>query len=226
MAYQPIQTISPEELVDFEDQRRLLEMMLDQSAKKRLMFVQTPPACAERQAFYIWRAFYCERKDIPWCRIDFRGQPYDNPHYTLALAICNQLGLSPDHMAQAVQPLSLYKPADAEATTHIEGNVTDSYVITQVLTTVSLTYEELRQRYMRERLTSAFAADLTNFAIKRSCVACLFDSFEDISAEEENWLLNALLSPIAMGEFKGVMVVVAGRRWQRSSHWRGKIPHI
>ena len=41
MAYQPIQTISPEELVDFEDQRRLLEMMLDQSAKKRLMFVQT-----------------------------------------------------------------------------------------------------------------------------------------------------------------------------------------
>jgi hypothetical protein len=219
MFIQPLQTVSPEELVDFEDQRNLFEMMLDPSAKKRLMFIQGSGMCGKTSLLHMVR-FRCEQANIPCCRIDFRGKSYDNPHFTLVQAICDELGLLPSYMAQALQPLSSSKVVGAQATTSIEGDVTDSSIITQILMTVSLTHGDLRQAYMIDRLMRAFTADLTAFVAKKRSVVCLFDTVEDISAEDENWLLNALLSPIAKGEFKGVMVVVAGRRWPKIEPWQ------
>jgi hypothetical protein len=128
-------------------------------------------------------------------------------------------------MAQALQPFSIYRPVEAEAAAHAEataifrGDVIDSYVFTQILTGVSLTHDDLRQRHMKERLKRAFVADLGGFAAKKGGVACLLDSFEDISAEEEDWLLDALLCPVARGELKGVTIVTAGRRWPKIERW-------
>jgi len=214
MVFQPFQTFFPEELVDFEDQRRLYEGMLDHSAKKRLMFVQASGTCG-KTSFLNMARFHCEQENIPCCWIDFRGKSYDSPHFTLAHEICDQLGLSPSDMAQALQYLSISTPGGSEATMHINGNVSDSNVINQVLMTVNLNHDELRKPYMRERLIRAFIADLRDFASRKGCVACLFDHIEDISTEDERWLLDALLSPIAGAQFKGVMVVVAGRRWPK-----------
>jgi hypothetical protein len=214
----PMQSIFPEELVDFEDQRGLFEGMLGRSPEKRLMFVQAPGGRG-KTSFLRMARFHCEQKGTPWCWIDFHGQPYDNPHFTLALAMCDQLGLSPRHLAQALQPFSIYRPIEVETTTITEGDVINSHVVTQILTGVSLTHEGLRQRYVKERLRGAFIADLGDFVEKTGGVVCLFDSFEGISAEEEDWLLDTLLWPIARGELKGVMIVTVGRRWPKIERW-------
>jgi hypothetical protein len=180
---EPIQSVSPEELVDFEEQQAFFKGMLDHSSEKRLMFVQASGMCGKTSLLRMMR-FLCEKKGTPWCWIDFRGQPYDNPHFTLARVICDQLGLAPRNL-------------------------------TQILAGVSLTHDDLRQRYMKESLNRAFLADLGDFADKKRSIVCLFDSFEDISAEEEDWLLNTLLSPVKRDDLKGVMIVTAGRRWPK-----------
>lgn len=220
MVFTPIQSVSPEELVDFEEQRNLFKGMLDHSSEKHLMFVQAAGMCGKTSLLRMM-SFHCKRENIPCCLIDFRGQSYDNPHFTLAYEICEQLGLQPDCMTKALQPLGAYKPAAAEASTNIGGNVTNSQVITQVLTTINLSHDDLRPQHMRDRLIRAFADDLNNFAARKKRVVCLFDSLEDISAEDENWLLEALLGRIAKGEFKGVIVVAVGRRWPKiePSEW-------
>ncbi len=224
MVFQSMQSVFLDELVDFEDQQRRFEEMLDHSASKRLMLVQAPGMCGKTSLLRILR-FHCEQKGIPRCWIDFRGQSYDNPHFTLARDMCDQLGLSPRHMYQALQPFNTGQSVDAEvaahaeASTEVKGDVIDSYVVTQVLTGVSVTRDDLRQRYMKERLKRAFITDLGDFAVESRGVACFFDSFEDISAEEEDWLLDALLCPIAEGALKGVMVVTAGRRWPEIDRW-------
>jgi len=218
MVFQPTQSVSPEELVDFEEQLKLFKRMLDDPAEKRLMFVQASGMCGKTSLLRMMRR-HCKEKGAPWCWIDFRGQSYDNPHFTLAYEMCDQLGLSPLHLAKALQPLSTYRPVRADATTHIGGDVTDSYVVTQILTGVSSTHEDLQQRYMKDRLKRAFVSDLGSFAAKQEGVVCFFDSFEDISAEEEDWLLETLLRPVAKGEFKGVTIVTAGRRWPKIERW-------
>lgn len=218
MVFQLAQSVSPEELVDFEEQLKLFKKMLADPAEKHLMFIQAPGTCGKTSLLRMMR-LHCKKKGTSWCWIDFRGQSYDNPHFTLAHEMCDQLGLSPRHLAEALQPLSTYRPIGAEAATFIGGDVTDSYVVTQILMGVSPTHENLRQRYMRDRLKRAFATDLGGFAVKQEGVVCFFDSFEDISAEEEDWLLEALLCPVAKGELKGVTVVTAGRRWPRIERW-------
>ena len=127
---------------------------------------------------------------VPYCSIETRGQPYDNPYFTLPLAMCDQLGLSPRHLAHALQPLSTYR---------LQGELDNPYVVAQILSGVSLTHEGLRQRYMKERLRDAFIADLVHLVERQGRMVCLFDSFEDITTEEENWLLDSS--------------VVASRKW-------------
>lgn len=185
----PIQSVSPEELVDFEEQQGFFKGMLDHTSEKRLMFVQASGMCGKTSLLRLVR-FHCEKKGTPWCWIDFRGQPYDNPHFTLARAICDQLGLSPHNL-------------------------------TRILAGVSFTHGDLRQRYMKESLNRAFLADLGDFAEKKGGIVCLFDSFEDISVEEEDWLLNTILSPVKREDLKDVMIVTAGRRWPKieSAEW-------
>jgi hypothetical protein len=218
MVFQPTQSVPSEELIDFEEQLELFKRMLADPSEKRLMFVQASGMCGKTSLLRLMR-LHCKDKDASWCWIDFRGQSYDNPHFTLAHEMCEQLGLSPRHLAEALQPLSTYKPIGAEASTHIGGDVTDSYVVTRIMTGVSSTHEDLQQRYMKDRLKRAFTSDLGSFAVKKEGVVCFFDSFEDISAGEEDWLLEALLCPVAKGELKGMTIVTAGRRWPKIERW-------
>lgn len=205
----PIPYDYPEDLINFDDQRHLFKKMLDQSPEKRLMFIRAPGGRGKTSLLRIL-GFQCELEGIPYCSIDSRGQPYDNPHFTLALAMCDQLGLSPGHLAHAVQPLSVYKP---------HGKMDDANVVSKILAGVSVTHDGLRQRYIKERLRDALIADLGQFVEQKGRVVCLFDSFERVSAEEENWLLDTLLWPVAKRKLKGVMVVTAGHRWPVVDKW-------
>lgn len=205
----PIQDDPTEYLINFDDQRHLFKKMLGDSPEKRLMFIQAPGGHGKTSLLRML-SLHCEQEGIPYCSIDSRGQPYDNPHFTLAVAICDQLGLSPRHLARALRSLSVYRP---------QGEMDNSYTVSQILAGVSVTHDGLRQRYIKERLRDAFIVDLGQLVEQKGRAVCLFDSFERLSAEEEDWLLDTLLRPVARGKLKRVMIVTAGHRWPKVNRW-------
>jgi hypothetical protein len=213
----PVQYDPTEYVIDFDDQRDLFKRMLgDSSAKKRLMFIQAPGGRGKTSLLGIF-GVHCERESIPYCSIDSGEQPYDNPHFTLALVICDQLGLSPRRLAQALQPFSTYSPQEG---------IDDPYTISQILAGVSVTNDGLRPLHIKERLKNAFHADLAELVQQKGGVVCLFDSLERLSGEEEDWLIETLLTPIKKGKLKGVMVVTAGHRWPKGNRWDWQNTHL
>ena len=199
----------PEDLIDFEDQQQLFKAMLDNRPVKRLMFVQAPDGRGKTSLLRIL-SFHSEHGGVPYCSIDNGKQPYDSPYLTLPLAICDQLDLSPRHLARALQPLSTFSPP---------GDVDNPEVVSQIVAGVSLTHEGLRPRHMKERLREAFIADLGDLVEEKGRAVCLFDCFEQISVDEEDWLFDTLLWPVAKDKLKGVMIVTAGCRWPKIKHW-------
>lgn len=200
----PIQTGPTEFLVNFDDERSRFRKMLDGS-KKRLMFIQAKGGRG-KSSLLLMLSVYCQDEGIPCCRIDSKGQAYDNPHFTLARAMCNQLGLSPRNLVKALQPLSVFK---------WQGEIDDPYVVSQILDGVDVTNDGLRQPYIKDRLKEAFTADLGQLVKQKGRVVCLFDSFERVSPDEEDWLLETLLKPVKSGKLKGVTIVTAGHRWPK-----------
>ena len=202
------------EIVDFDEEIETFQRMVAGEDEKRLMFIRAPggrgKTCLLRQM-----REHCRAEDIPYCRIDFHRESYDAPHLTLAREMCEQLSVSPRHLAEALLPLSAYG-AKGEARAEIGGDVTDSQIITQVLIKVSTTDEALRQDYIKQRLKRALAADLST---AEGLLICFLDSFEDVSDEEEVWLLDALLHPVREGELENVIVVTAGHRWPKIEDW-------
>jgi hypothetical protein len=218
MMFQPKRSVPEEELVDFEEQVKLFEKMVSDPAEKRLMFVRALGGRGKTCLLRLMRR-HCRDRDIPCCWVDFRGKSYDSPHLTLAHEICDQFGLLLRHLAEALLPLSARGATAGEVSATIEGDVIGSKVITQILTSVDLKDEMLRQDYMKERLRRAFAADLSDLVGEKKLAVCFLDSFEDVTLEAENWLLDALLCPIREGELQGVIVVAGGQRWPKINDW-------
>jgi hypothetical protein len=211
------------EIVDFEPQLKLFHGMLADPTERRLMFIQAPGGRGKTCLLRLMRR-HCKEQGLPCCWADFRGESYDNPHLTLAREICDQLGLVPRHLAEALLPFSA--PA-TEVSAEVQ-EVRDSKVITagrdviecqQVVMTVSATNENLRERYVKERLKRAFVAELADLAADKGGVVCFLDHFEDVSDEEERWLLEALLYPVRENELRKVVVVTGGQRWPKIDDW-------
>jgi len=198
-----------EEFIDFDDQRQLFKSMLTDAAEKRLMFIQASGGRGKTSLLRML-GFHCEEEGVPYCSIDSRGQPYDNPHFSLALMICEQLALSPCHIARALQFLSVYRT---------EEEIEDPDVVSRILAGVSVTHDGLHHRHIKERLKNAFHSDLGQLVAREGHVVCLFDSFERLSSEEEEWLLESLMWPVASGKLEGVTIVTAGHRWPMINKW-------
>lgn len=178
-----MQSIPTGEFVGFEKQQEIFKGMTDHSSEKQLMFVQASGMSGKTSLLHLIRS-QCEKNPTPWCWIDFHGQPYDNPHFTLTQVLCDQLGMMPHNLNQALEGLSF-------------------------------THSDLSQLPMKETLNRAFIADLNDFAAQNGDIVFLFDSFEDIRAEEEDWLLNTLILPVKRRELRKVIIVTAGRRWPK-----------
>jgi hypothetical protein len=214
-------SVPVEEIVNFDEQIDLFKKMLADPTERRLMFLRAAGGRGKTCLLRLMR-HHCEKQGIPCCWVDFRGEPYDSPHLSLARQICQELRLSPRYLAEALWPLSTHAVGARDVSVRVEGDVMSSNIITaggdvyqceQVVIHVSPTDQNLRQPYMRDRLKQAFGADLSELAAAKRRVVCFFDSLEDISGEEEGWLLETLLCPIAEGELKDVIVVTAGRNW-------------
>ena len=216
--FQPKKSVPEEELVDFEEQVELFEKMVSDPTEKRLMFVRALGGRGKTCLLRLMRR-HCWNQNIAYCWVNFRGKSYDSPHLTLAHEICDQLGLLPLHLAEALLPLSARGATAGEVSATIEGDVVGSKVITQILTSVDLKDEVLRQDYMKERLKRAFAADLGVLVKEKELAVCFLDSFEDVTPEAESWLQDALLCPIREGELQGVIVVTGGQRWPKINDW-------
>jgi len=223
MGSQVVKSVPVSEIVDFEPELELFRDMLVDLSERCLMFIQAPGGRGKTCLLRLMRR-RCEEEGIPCCWVDFRGESYDNPHLTLAREICDQLGLVPRHLAEALLPFS---PLVTEVSAEVQ-EVSGSRIITaggnviecqQAVMTFSATNENLRQRYVRERLKRAFAADLANLAADKGTAVCFLDHFEDVSDEEESWLLEALLGPVRENELKRVIVVTGGRRWPKIDDW-------
>jgi hypothetical protein len=211
------------EIVDFEPELELFRDMLAAPSKRCLMFIQAPGGRGKTCLLRLMRR-HCEGQGIPCCWVDFRGESYDNPHLTLAREICDQLGLVPRHLAEALLPFSA---SVMEVSAEVQ-EVSGSKVITaggsvieceQVVMTVSAADENVRQRYVKERLKRAFVADMADLASDKGGVVCFLDHFEDVSDEEESWLLEALLCPVRESGLRRVVVVTGGRRWPKIEDW-------
>jgi len=214
----PKKSVPEEELVDFEEQVELFEKMVSDSTEKRLMFVRALGGRGKTCLLRLMRR-HCRQQDISYCWVDFRGTSYDSPHLTLAHEICDQFGLLPRHLAEALLPLSARGTTAGEVSAHIGGDVIGSKVITQILTSVDLKDETLHQDYMKGRLKRAFAADLSALVKEKTLAVCFLDSFEDVTLEAESWLQDALLCPVREGELQGVIVVTGGQRWPKINDW-------
>ena len=201
------------EIVDFDEEIETFQRMVAGEDEKRLMFIRERGGRGKTCLSRLMRA-YCRAENISTCWVDFRFESYDAPHLTLAREMCEQLSVSPRHLAEALLPLRAYS-VKGEARAEIGGDVADSQIITQVLAKVSLTDEALRQDYIKQRLKRAFAADLST---AEGLLVCFLDSFEDVR-DEESWLLDALLHPAREGELENVIVVTAGHRWPKIEDW-------
>jgi hypothetical protein len=223
MGSQIAKSVPVSEIVDFEPELELFRGMLADPSERCLMFIQTSGGRGKTCLLRLMRR-HCREQGIPCCWVNFRGESYDNPHLTLAREICDQLGMVPSHLAEALLPFStLVTEVSAEV-----REVSGSKIITaggnviecqRVVMTVNAADENLRQRYVRERLKRAFVADLADLAADKGGVVCFLDHFEDVSGEEESWLLEALLSPLREEELRGVIVVTGGRRWPKIEDW-------
>jgi hypothetical protein len=216
-----VKSVPVEEIVNFDEQMELFERILADPTERRLMFIRAAGGRGKTCLLRLMR-HHCEKQGIPCCWVDFRGESYDSPHLTLARQICQELRLSPRYLAEALWPLSAHAVSAQDVSVRVEGDVTSSTLITaggdvyqceQVVIQVSPTEQNLRQPYMRDRLRQALVADLSELTVAKGIVACFFDSLEDTSGEEEGWLLEALLCPIAEGGLRDVIVVTAGRNW-------------
>jgi len=221
MGSQVAKSVPVGEIVDFDPELKLFLHMLAHPSERRLMFIQAPGGRGKTCLLRLMRR-HCKEQGIPWCWVNFRGESYDNPHLTLAREICDQLGLVPRHLAEALLPFSA---SVTEVSVEVQ-EVSGSKIITaggnviecqQVVMTVSAADENLR--YLRERLKRAFVADLADLAADKGAVVCFLDHFEDVSDEEESWLLEALLSPLRENELERVIVVTGGRRWPKIEDW-------
>jgi hypothetical protein len=221
MGSQVVKSVPVGEIVDFEPELKLFLGMLAHPSERCLMFIRTPGGRGKTCLLRLMR-HHCKGQGIPWCWVNFRGESYDNPHLTLAREICDQLGLVPRHLAEALLPFSA---SVTEVSAEVQ-EVSGSKIITaggnviecqQVVMTVSAADENLR--YLRERLKRAFVADLADLAADKGAVVCFPDHFEDVSDEEERWLLEALLCPLREKELRGVIVVTGGWRWPKIEDW-------
>ncbi len=223
MVSQVAKSVPVGEIVDFEPELKLFRDMLADPSERCLMFIQAPGGRGKTCLLRLMRR-HCEEQGVSCCWVDFRGEPYDNPHLTLAREICDQLGLVPRHLAEALLPFS---PVVTEVSAEVQ-EVSGSKIITaggnviecqKVVMTVSAADENLRERHVRERLKRAFVADLADLAADKGAVVCFLDHFEDVSNEEESWLLEALLCPLREKELERVIVVTGGWRWPKIEDW-------
>jgi hypothetical protein len=88
-------------------------------------------------------------------------------------------------------------------------------VVTSLSAAINLTVsaEVLRQRWVQDQMNRAFLDDLGELLSEKGQAVCLFDSIEQISDEEERWLIEIMLFAVREGQLPGLIVVTAGRRY-------------
>jgi hypothetical protein len=212
--FQPTKPVPVTEIIPFEEELMLFKRMVADPREKRFMFIRALVGRGKTCLLLLMR-HHCKKQGIPWCWVDFRESSFDSPHLTLAREVCEQLAFPAPSLAQALLPLAS-SGTEGKATMNIDGNVTDANIINQILTNVSSADETVRRDSMKPRLRRAFAADLST--VEKTAV-CFFDSFEDVSGEEESWLFQALLGPVQERKLEHMIVVTAGRRWPKINDW-------
>ena len=122
-------SVPVEEIVNFDEQIDLFKKMLADPTERRLMFIRAAGGRGKTCLLRLMR-HHCEKQGIPSCWVDFRGESYDSPHLSLARQMCQELHLSPRHLAKVLWPFSTYAAEARDVSVRVEGDVTSSNIVT------------------------------------------------------------------------------------------------
>ena len=214
-------SVPTDEMVDFEEELELFQQMVDRDTNKRIMLITARSGRGKTCLLRLLRD-RCKQQGVPCAFIDFRGDPYAHPHFDLARRLYVDLGIEPRRLFEAlsVSPIDLF--AGETTGIAIEGCARDVFVDkvagknifenSQLLVNLTVSDDRLGDRFTRELLIDAFIEDVVMVSREKTLV-CLFDSVEDISQVEEEWLIEALLMPMTDNpSWSKVIAVIAGKQ--------------
>jgi len=214
-------SVPVEEIVDFEEEMAFFRQMLDGTSEKRIMFIGEGRGGRGKTCLLRLMRRRCEEQGIPCVYINFEGDPYDQPHFSLASEICLGLGLKPRHFLGVLEAHNLLGGGGVGIS--VEGRVRDlrvgrvagGHIIerSQIAINLTVSAEVLRQRWVQDQMNRAFLDDLGELLAEKDKAVCLFDSIEKVSDEEERWLIEIVLWAVRAGQLPGLIVVTAGRRY-------------
>jgi hypothetical protein len=195
--------------------------MLDEASEKRIMFVGESRGGRGKTCLLRLIRHRCEEQGVPCVYIDFRGGPYDQPHFSLAREICLGLGLTPRRLLDVLEAHNLLHGGSTGI--RVEGQAKDlrvskvagGHIIepSQIAINLTVSAEVLSQRWVQDQMNRAFLDDLGELVAEKGQAVCLFDSIEQVGDEEERWLIEILLGAVRQGRLPGLIVVTAGRRY-------------
>ena len=214
-------SVPVEEIIDFEEEMALFQQMLDGASEKRILFIGEGRGGRGKTCLLRLMRRCCEEQGVPCVYVDFSGEPYDQPHFSLAREICLGLGLTPQHFLGVLEAHNLLGgggvgiSVEGQARDLRVGRVAGGHIIERSLIAINLTIsaEVLRHRWVQDQMNRAFLNDLGELLAEKGQAVCLFDSLEKVSNEEERWLIELLLCAVREGQLPGLIVVTAGRRY-------------
>jgi hypothetical protein len=210
-----------EEIVDFEEEMALFQKMLDGTSGKRIMFIGEGRGGRGKTWLLHLMRHRCEGEGIPCVYINFEGESYDQPHFSLAREICLGLGLKPQPFPGVLEAHNLLGGGGTGIS--FEGRARDlrvdkaagGHIIerSQIAINLTVSAELLRQRWVRDQMNRVFLDDLSELLAEKGKAVCLFDSLEQADDQEELWLIRILLGAVREVQLPGLIVITAGRRY-------------
>jgi len=196
--------------------------MLARETPKTLMLVEASSEMGKTWLIQRIR-HYCGENDIPAMHVDFRDRrAYD--YLSLVRTARDQIGEQHfNHLTATINNFTGVNITLSNANTGSSGgvNVSGGAVNAQDIAGRDVIKDnqfyiqadsDMQRRAAEIKINDAFFFCLTELLKTKKAVAFLFDSFEDVTTEAENWLNDYLLSKMRESQLEKAIVVIAGRK--------------
>lgn len=229
-------SISIQEIIGLHSPLKLFREMVENAKQEKILVINTPSLRGKTCLLRFLHQF-CLDNRIQSSHIDFRGGvPYPHPHYALAHEISTKIGVSLKNFDSVLGKINGFASVSQTIGVKVESEMHDltlndvaggNIIKDSVVYNLSPEQDEIfKQRWFKEKICEAFLSDIsTHINEKGSCV-CFFDTFEDVGANEEEWLIKTLLESIRTKKLKNLIVVIAGKRlpyFENSWDWESHI---
>lgn len=207
--------------VDREKQYQGFIKMLAHETTKSLMLIEAPAEMGKTWLIQRMR-HHCGENDIPTLQIDFRDR---RAHDYLSLVRSARDQIGGESFNSLTQTINNFTGVNITLTNASSGsgqvNVAGTTVNAQEVAGRDIikdnqfyiqTDSDMARRAAEIQINDSFFACLKEVAKTKTAIVFLLDSYEDVTAEAENWLTDHLLLKLREGQLEKVVVVIAGRK--------------